>query len=123
MDAIEGDIVNSSVTSKRITEIEWFLAGLAFGGVATLLLVPSSGRQTRRHIVEKGLDGARATAETLIGEDRVERGRQLYRRGEEIRGIVEDSIGIAKRARQAARPLDDETSEIDNGQPSKEDPS
>ena len=96
--------------SRRITEIEWFLAGLIVGGVTTLFLAPGSGRETRHRIVEKSLESARTTAEGLIGEERIERGRQLYHRGEEIRGIVEDSIDIAKRARQVTRPLDDDSS-------------
>jgi gas vesicle protein len=95
------------MSSRRITEIQWFLGGLAVGGVATLLLAPGSGRDTRRRIVEKGLESASATAEGLIGEDRMERGRELYRRGEEIRGIVKDSLDIAKRAREVTRPLGD----------------
>lgn len=103
-------IVSSSMSSRRITEIQWFLAGLVAGGVTTLLLAPGSGRETRQRIVERGVEGARRTAEGLIGEERIERGRELYRRGEEIRGIVEDSVDIAKRARQVTRPLDGESS-------------
>jgi gas vesicle protein len=99
---------SKSVHSKRrITEIQWFLAGLAVGGVTTMLLAPRSGRQTRQRLVEKGLEGARTTAEALLGEEQVERGRRLYERGEEIRNIVTDTVDIARRARQVTRPLND----------------
>ena len=87
--------------SDRLDALPWFLAGLSVGAVAGLLLAPRSGHEIRRLAVEKGLD----KAESLIGEERVEKGRQLYQRGEEIRDLARDSVDVARRARRIKRPL------------------
>lgn len=95
---------------KRITEIQWFITGLAVGSLTTLLLTPHSGRQTRRRLVDGSFNRVRSTAEGVLGEERVEQGRRIYQRGEEIRTIVEDTVDIARRARRITRPLEDNDS-------------
>ena len=89
----------------RGTEIAWFVAGVSLGVVTGLLVAPRSGRETRRLVVDTGLDKALDTAEDLLGEENVDKGRRLFRRGEEIRDLARDTADVAKRARQATRPL------------------
>lgn len=90
--------------NRTLEAIPWFLAGFAVGGAATLLLTPHSGPDTRRLALEKGLE----KAENLIGEERVEKGRQLYHRGGEIRDLARDTAEVARRARRIRRPLGDD---------------
>lgn len=95
----------------RLAKVPWFIAGLGLGALTALLLAPRSGRETRHLIVEKGID----KAEDLIGEERVQRGRQIYRRGEEIRDLAKDTVDVARRARRVARPLESDGGAEDDG--------
>jgi gas vesicle protein len=97
-----------------LTMIPWFLTGVLTGTVAALLLAPRSGSDTRRRVVERGIDAA----EGLIGEERVEQGRRTLRRGQEIRELARDAADVARRARRVIRPLDQEGDGGDKGEES-----
>ena len=90
------------MNDDSLPRIGWFIAGFSLGTLTALLLAPQSGRETRHRIIEKSVDGA----ESLIGEDRIERGRQIYRRSEELRDLAKDTVDVARRARRVTRPLE-----------------
>ena len=57
----------------------WFLAGVAAGTAATLILTPVSGAETRRRIT-KGAGNARGFLEHS-GRHYLDKGRELYEQG------------------------------------------
>lgn len=91
---------------ERAEAFAYFAAGLGLGAAAVLLTAPQSGFETRRLLVEKGVEGVTEA----IGEERIEKGRQLYSRAAEVRDLARDAVDVAKRARLAIRPLETESS-------------
>jgi gas vesicle protein len=60
------------------------LAGAAIGAAVALMFAPKSGREMRR-VIRKRADGLRETAGNVIDETTDELGRELRRRGRQIR--------------------------------------
>ena len=90
------------MTNREKAEAFTYLAvGFGLGAAAVLITAPRSGSETRRLLIEKGKEGVTE----VIGEERIEKGRQLYSRAGEVRDVARDAIEVAKRARQAMRPL------------------
>lgn len=65
---------------KTSDELFYFLAGISVGVIATLLLAPYSGEETRQYLRER-VDEGRERAEDMLerGKDYVGAGRE-YRR-------------------------------------------
>lgn len=76
----------------------WFLAGVAVGAAAALLLAPKTGRELRQMIGEKTAEGRDYLAET--GRDVYGKGRELYERGKDL---AEDAADLIERGRKVVR--------------------
>ncbi len=57
----------------------WFMAGVATGAAASLMLAPVSGVETRR-LITKGAGNARGFLQQS-GRDYLDKGRELYEQG------------------------------------------
>jgi gas vesicle protein len=88
--------------SDNSSTMMWFLCGVAFGTISTLVLASETGERTRRTLAEHG---GRVLNES--GREFFNRGRELYERGREI---AEDAAELFERSRK----LPDESS--DTGQ-------
>lgn len=60
---------------KDAEKFVWFIVGAAVGAGIALLYSPTSGKETRRYLAEKGEQARQALAET--GGQILERGRRL----------------------------------------------
>ncbi len=92
---------------ERAEAFAYFAAGIGLGAAVVLLTTPQSGSETRRLLVDKGIEGVTE----VIGEERIEKGRQMYGRAGEVRDLARDAIDVAKRARLAMRPLETESNQ------------
>jgi len=92
---------------ERAEAFACFAAGIGLGAAAVLLTAPQSGSETRRLLLDKGVEGVTE----VIGEERIEKGRQMYSRAGEVRDLARDAIDVAKRARQVMRPLETESNQ------------
>jgi gas vesicle protein len=63
-------------------------AGAAIGAAVALMFAPRSGREMRR-VIRKRADGLRETAGNVIDETTDELGRELRRRGRQIRRKID----------------------------------
>jgi gas vesicle protein len=90
---------------ERAEAFAYFAAGLGLGAAAVLMTTPRSGSETRRLLVEKGKEGVT----DVIGEERIEKGRQVYDRAGEVRNLARDTADIVKRTRRVMRPLAEES--------------
>ncbi len=80
------------------SNIGWFVAGLAVGMVAAVLLAPVSGKEARQFVTEKTQQGRDAVAET--GKDVFERSKEVVEKG---RQLVEDAVDLFERGRKLVR--------------------
>jgi hypothetical protein len=85
-------------------QIAWFLIGIASGAAVGLLLTPGSGRDNRRWMTDRGLEGAGK----VIGEERVETGKRAMARSKEASEFARDSVNLIKRGAKLGRPLEEQ---------------
>ena len=78
-----------------------FAAGFGLGAAAVLITAPQSGSETRHLLARKSMEGVTQ----VIGEERIEQGRQMYDRAGEVRNLARDTIDIVQRVRRVTRPL------------------
>ena len=75
-----GDHGDSAVSTVALA----VLAGAAIGAAVALMLAPRSGRDTRR-VIRSRAEGLRETAGNVIDDTADQLGRELRRRGRQIR--------------------------------------
>ena len=76
----------------------WFLAGVAVGAAAGLLLAPATGRETRRLISQKTSEGKDYLVET--GRDIYSKSKDIYERGKDL---ADDAAELFDRGRKLAK--------------------
>lgn len=94
----EHEITVEERENQAANNIGWFVAGLALGMVAAVLLAPASGKEARRFISDKTQQGRDAVAET--GKDVFERSKDVIEKG---RQLVEDAVELFERGRKLVR--------------------
>jgi gas vesicle protein len=82
--------------SKHAENLLWFLTGAAIGAGIALLYAPASGEKARRYIRRKAGEARDTLSET--GEDILEKGRDLYKRGVQVAGEAAELIDRGRRA-------------------------
>lgn len=80
---------------KDIQRILWFCAGAAVGAGVALLYAPQSGKETRKHIRKRAEKAREALVET--GEDLVERGKAIYKKGVKV---ADGAVDLLERGRR-----------------------
>lgn len=78
--------------SDNSSTMMWFLCGVAFGTISTLVLASETGERTGRTLAQHG---GRLFNES--GREFFNRGRELYERGREI---AEDAAELFERSRK-----------------------
>ena len=76
-------------------KVVWFLAGAAIGAAIALLYAPASGEETRAKLLEKANEGRDALGER--GQDLMERGRELYSKGN---SMADEAADMFERGRK-----------------------
>ena len=76
----------------------WFVAGVAVGAAAGILLAPKSGREIRRYITERTSEGRDRLVES--GRDLYGKGRDLYEKGKDL---ADDAADLFERGRKAVK--------------------
>jgi len=76
----------------------WFLAGVAVGVAAGMLLAPRSGREIRQLIGEKTAEGKDYVVDA--SRDVYAKGREIYEKGKDL---AEDAADLFDRGRKAVR--------------------
>ena len=77
------------------TNVVWFLTGAALGAAIALLYAPQSGEDTRRLLTKKARRSRAALAD--VGEDIMDKGRELYDQG---RRVAEEAGDLFDRGRR-----------------------
>jgi gas vesicle protein len=85
--------------SDNSSTMIWFLCGVAFGTISTLVLASETGERTRRTLADHG---GRVLNES--GREFFNRGRELYERGREI---AEDAAELFERSRKLPQDASD----------------
>ncbi|MBI3695401.1 MAG: YtxH domain-containing protein [Acidobacteria bacterium] len=76
----------------------WFLAGVAVGVAAGMLFAPRAGREIRRMIGEKTVEGKDYLVDA--GRDVYAKSREIYEKGKDL---AEDAAELFERGRKAVR--------------------
>ncbi len=87
----------------RSIAVIWFIAGIAAGAGAALVLAPEAGEKTRNMIGEQVERGRKTILDS--GRELYEHGREMYERGREI---AEEAADMFERARSIAEKKIDE---------------
>jgi gas vesicle protein len=90
-DRVEMEHTNDQGASR----LAWFLTGAVIGATVALLYAPSSGRDTRRYLSDRGRETLGDRPQNLI-----EAGRDLFERG---RQLVDDAADLFERGRKLVR--------------------
>ncbi len=81
--------------SRTVDKLVWLLIGATAGAGIALLYAPKPGRDTRKYLVKKSAMAREAVANG--GEEILERGREIYKRGAHI---ARDATGLLERGRK-----------------------
>jgi gas vesicle protein len=85
-------VLEETMRRSNGSNLLWFMAGVATGAAASLMLTPVSGAETRR-LITTGAGNARNFLEQS-GRDYLDKGRELYEQGchlaDEAAEIFED---------------------------------
>lgn len=79
---------------RTVEKIGWLLIGAAAGAGIALLYAPRSGKETRRIIRRSAEDAKDAIVEK--GEDLLDAGRQIYRKGADAASSAASAINRAR---------------------------
>jgi gas vesicle protein len=80
---------------NNVSNVGWFVAGIAVGATVALLAAPQSGKETRKYI-GKTTQNSREAMEAS-GKELMDRGKELYERGKKI---AEEAADLFERGKK-----------------------